>query len=847
MNSQIHGNQRQDAVFEYLQEVQVKTTGISAEYGGALGGVISAVTKSGGDQFKGSVYNFFSGSSLLTSHNNVGPRLQIDSVTQNAAQILQDNDQTYTRNEPGFSLGGPVLRNHLYFFGSASPRFERQTRNYELTSGGSGSIDRKRNLWSTFGKLTYQATRNLRINASTLYTSDDSTGKLVAWDADAANLSTLTPENIAARNKLGWEVPQLNFSGTADYTLNGTTLLSFRLGIMRDDYKDTGIDTSQTYEYATSSIGLAGVPAQFQQASGFSNLPRTQFSDHDLTKRTFYDLDVTKSFRGVGVHNVKVGTGFLRATNDVRVAYPNNGYVTVFWNQAFTSNVTGITDRGTYGYYTIDDVGTIGKTSGDIWHIYAQDTWAVTPQLTLNLGVRTENEKIPTFRPDIQKYAIRFGWREKLAPRLGLAYDVKGDGRIKLSASYGRYFDWTKYELARGSFGGDVWTTRYRSLDTPDPTQLSFKSLPGRNLWTNASDSFQDHRVPSFGETAIDPDIKPMSQDAFNAGVEYQLSSNMVVGANYVHTNLIRTIEDLGVVVNGDEVYIYGNPGEGLASMTPTTGRTAPFETPRPKRNYDAVELTLNRRVSRNWFAGGSYVWSRLFGNYPGTVNTDEIVAPGRVYLGSQEAFGQVVRPGTNASRAWDLDEIMFDSHGNKGVDGLLPTDRTHVVKVYGAYTAPFGTTAGVNFYAASGMPLSTTVWTRNQIPVLVNGRGDLGRTDMLTQTDLYLSHDIKAGGAKRVRLELNVLNVFNQQQERHRVQFVNRVGANGRRLVSSAIDLSGVDLTQGYDYVSLLNATVDAQKAPGTPVSGYRDPRFNLADVWNPGIQGRFAVRLAF
>ena len=77
--------------------------------------------------------------------------------------------------------------------------------------------------------------------------------------------------------------------------------------------------------------------------------------------------------------------------------------------------------------------------------------------------MRIESEDIPSFRPDIQEVGIHFGWGEKLAPRLGFAYNLFGDDRVKISGSYGRYYDWTKYELARGTFGGDVWTTRYRT------------------------------------------------------------------------------------------------------------------------------------------------------------------------------------------------------------------------------------------------------------------------------------------------------------------------------------------------------------------------------------------------
>ena len=88
------------------------------------------------------------------------------------------------------------------------------------------------------------------------------------------------------------------------------------------------------------------------------------------------------------------------------------------------------------------------------------------------------------------------------------------------------YYDWVKYELARGTFGGDVWTTSYRSLDTLDVLSLSGTNLPGRNLWPGGG--VQDHRIPSFGADQIDPNLKPFSSDLTNAGFEYEINPRTV-------------------------------------------------------------------------------------------------------------------------------------------------------------------------------------------------------------------------------------------------------------------------------------------------------------------------------
>src|SRR5205085_4929309 len=100
-----------------------------------LGGVITAVTKSGGNSFRGNLFEHYS-ASWMQANNGIAKRLVIDPVTQNSASIIQDDAQDYNRNEFGGTLGGPIVRNRVFFFGSVSPRFDKASRDYTSASTG---------------------------------------------------------------------------------------------------------------------------------------------------------------------------------------------------------------------------------------------------------------------------------------------------------------------------------------------------------------------------------------------------------------------------------------------------------------------------------------------------------------------------------------------------------------------------------------------------------------------------------------------------------------------------------------------------------------------------------------
>jgi hypothetical protein len=836
-NSLLNGHSRQDAVFEILQEVQVKTGGISAEYGGALGGVISAITRSGGNAFHGDVHYYLAGNKLSASPRK---RLLLSPTDDTTVAYHQDEKPKNDQHELGYALGGYFIKNRLYFFSAASPRWIRRTNDYKFSNGREpGSIDQEQTRHMLFEKLSFDITRKLRGSLHWLYTPTKSLGRVPGYNGECPNCMSSSLAANQVNQNIGFFAPQSNYGAQLDWVITPTALFSVRSGRFWDNYKDTGLPAITPVNYSTPSIGLAGVPANLQGPTNFNNTPRLDQTFYDIVTRTYVQGDFSVFLRALGTHDLKLGVGTQKNVNSVFTGYPTGGYINIFWDRAFRSSVTGVTDRGPFGYYEFHQFGTQGATGANMHSLYIQDNWRIHPRLTLNLGLRTESERVPSFKRNVKDFAFDFPFEQKLAPRLGASFDVFGDGKLKVYGSWGRYFDWVKYELARGTFGGDYWLVRYRSLDTPNAFSLTSTNLPGRDLWNAAvPDSNRDRRVPGFD--TIDPNIKPMSSDLTNVGFEYQIGPRMVFRTSYVRNHLRRTIEDLGVLVNGNEVYFYANPGEGSASTTPVSGASKPFPTPKPVRNYDGLELVLTKRFGGGWFGQASYVYSRLYGNYAGLASSDEIRtnADGVGTFGvDQQDTTAISRPGGNANRAWDIDEMLWDAHGNLDPKGRLATDRPHVLKLYGSkffnWGDRMGSDIGVFFYGGSGTPLTTLVNTLNGTQIFVDGRGDLGRTPFLTQTDFVVGHEVRLSEGKKLRFEFNALNVFNQKTARSRWTQLNRARA------SAEIDMADTDLAKGYDYQAMIRGTSEGQKA--------FSPLFGREDYFNTGFAGRFGVKFIF
>ena len=423
-NSLINGQSRQNTVFEYLQEVQVKTSGISAEYGGALGGVISAVTKSGGNVFRGEGHYYYEGSALA-----VGPvkRLVLDPNTEATGFYVQDNENKNRQSEFGGSIGGPILKNRLFFYGAYSPRVETRDNLYNFTDATS-TFDNE--IWrqQAFGKLTYSQGR-VTANWSTLWTPTKSDGSIFGYNGEIPNKTSTTLASYEPNRAIGYEINQANTSGNVDIRLSQAAYFSVRGGYFHDRYTDVGIPQTTNYRYGAPATAASGIPPELQGPNGFENTPRALINDFDTTKRSNVNVDYNHYFNGLGSHSLRAGYGFQHVLNDINSYYPG-GYVDLLFGRSFTFN--GVTTgTGTYGYYGVNDRRITNQAGSDIQSLYIQDQWMLGDRLTLNLGIRTEDENIPDFRPEANgASAIKFSMKDKLAPRLGAAFVVFGNGRM---------------------------------------------------------------------------------------------------------------------------------------------------------------------------------------------------------------------------------------------------------------------------------------------------------------------------------------------------------------------------------------------------------------------------------
>ncbi|MEZ5346831.1 MAG: TonB-dependent receptor, partial [Pyrinomonadaceae bacterium] len=571
----------------------------------------------------------------------------------------------------------------------------------------------------------------------------------------------------------------------------------------------------------------------------------------DVSIRETYEFSASYIFNAGGRHELKGGYQRYAIFNDVQSGNNAIGRISFNYGTPISTLQPGVTDTpGAVGSASFRRTGTNGQGSNLSQGIFIQDKFQPSNRLTLNLGVRIEKEDLPTFNANPS--LVNFGWGDKIAPRLGFAYDISGDGKLKIFASYGKFFDRVKFALPRGLFGGDIFLEDYFELFPGDTFQsFNITNIVGgftgtsvcpstgfiapnalsrcqRNLRVNANDP----GASALNGGAVDPDLKPFQQTEFTVGAEKQISRDYVARVRYTYKNVDEAVEDAGIVnAAGSEAYIIGNPGSGL--HLETLNALGYNKSTRPQRRYDGLEFVLEKRLSDNWYFNANYTFSRLYGNYTGLSSSDE---PHLVNG----------RTGPGVTRAFDLPFIGFTATGEPD-NGRLPTDRPHVFNIYGSYIVNWGgsnTTEISGFQTlTSGTPMTTSIYGQSSVtPQIFYPRGDLGRSPVYSQTDMSLTHRYRFGRDNRFTMaaDINFLNLWDQKTVTGVYPTMNTTIG---RPNDSGLGLSAVNYANGYTSGALLQTILTRIAAsPDRP-----DVRYGMPQLYQSPRTVRFGIRVLF
>jgi outer membrane receptor protein involved in Fe transport len=781
--------------FEFIDEVQVKSGSYTAEYGRATGSMINVITKSGGNEFHGDVFGYYTGDSMQSSLKG-GAAEGGGSSTQKQVGFV--------RSDYGADLGGYIVRDKLWFF-VAYDRVDNTddleaTQDFSAVGGpqeGEPLTDEVvRDLWSA--KVTWRANANHSLSLSAFGDPRDRTGVTGGLaSAPTHYLSTITT---------GGE----NYSFNYDGIFGQNVVLSARYAQHNEEYTESGagvplhgfIDRTDPLGDGTTVWGWEGTGP-----SGYGFIQDQVFS------RDQYNADLSYFAGNLGgSHEFKVGIEYeeIGVTNIASYSGPENDLVYRFFSSSL--------DRHYYAHEFFamnEDVDPLDVQPGDVapnravdtpsknYAAYLQDTWQIGSTLSLNLGIRYDQQKLFNMFGEVSA-DIKDEW----APRLGFVWDVAGNGKSKVFGHWGYFFETIPMDIVIRSFGGEINGFIY-----------NFDPEPGN--FTCAPELAGSCRIRGGGISETDPATKGQYVEEFIIGGEYEFINDYSIGIKYIDRNLPRIIED---ALTGNGHYFIGNPGLGL--MTETFSLAYWFAYPGglgdcsdgsggechrkdaipPNRSFTGVELTLQKRFSNNFQFITSLLWSKLEGNYDGTF---------------QVSTGQL---DPNLNSAYDYYDFAVNNTGR------LSNDIPFQFKFDGIYRFNFGLTTGLSAYYRDGTPITAmgyNRWYRNWEHYL-SERGAFGRVDSQWEADVHFGYPIKLGSNLELNILLDFFNIFNRQ----------------------GVTLVNTNYTTDHDY-DVVDWNTGEPLPPITPENMSERPptntSWNTPNRWQDPMSYRLGVRLSF
>ena len=705
-----------DIPYDDIQEAQVSTSGQTSEYGTASGGVFNYILKSGSNKFHGLAYDYTQLKAL--TDDNV-------SASQAAAGIAPTAfDHVY---DYGGDIGGPVIKNRLWFFGSYSAITEPQTYS-------SFPSPIAQNQWSVTAKADAQITKNNKLDFFYNY-------RHRFFNPFNFGFTTLDPRTWIS---IIWQNTLYGVNYT--YTPNAKTVVELRAGEALFNL------------FNGEPNAVPGTPVYIEQTNGvITGGPNGNFGEN-VRNRYQANGDVSRlisNFLG-GAHQLKFG-------GDVELLPMNTQYI----DQGFYNDTRLLTLNG--APYRIQELDYAGHKRLVTHHedLFGEDQY-VHGRFTLNLGVRYDYWS-GTVGPDDLTGGFWFkpatyARREvvtmnNVAPRLGIAFDPTGHQTWVLRANYGRYYDridGTTYAFLSSAPQGTV-TYNWKGPTTAfsfDPAALA----------TEIGSLVSDSRPTTFG--TVDPNLKMPYTDSINVGVEHQLPHGWIATLN----GIVKFQRDLFSEINLADPFptAYSqvpvvNP---LTNQTMTIYNILPaYQTLKPQYeltnpsylgrlfdDYNGMEFVLRRPLSNHYMGQISYDLGRSYG----TVGTLFFDHQGSPYLNPNS---------------------MINANGDQELD------RRHMVQVLGLYQMPKGFQFSGHLQIFSGFPYTTTLsggagvdgatyyqFTQKQYPAITSAafiqvpiqpQGTL-RTSFQNTLDLRLEKQFVIRERARLDLVLDGFNLFN-------------------------------------------------------------------------------------